>query len=166
MRIARLQLRTALLTIAIIGIVMGIPAAFQRRLATREAAIRAVDRKHGTYGVKITGPDWLRSVVLRLGGDERMFYDPNRVSFGPMNSGFDHGHPFEDTDLTELSGHLALFSNLEILDLRSNRRSTDLGIASLPEFPKLKQIRLEGTRVSDEGVATLRRRFSGCEVVR
>ncbi len=162
----RFQLRTALFLIAVLAMIMGIAAAFQRRLAAREAAIRAVDKKHGTYGFKITGPDWFRRMVLRLGGDKRMFFDPKRVSLGPGNLGYDDAHPIRDTDLAELSDHLALFSNLEILDLRYNRQVTDQGIASLPQLPKLKQIALEGTAVSEKGVTYLRRRYTGCKVVR
>jgi hypothetical protein len=145
---------------------MGI-AAFQRhRLMEREAAIRAIDRKHGTYGVKITGPSWFRLIVIRVGGDERMFYDPKRVSLGPGNSGYEPYRPIVDKDIAELSEHLAGLSNLEHLDLRYNGWLTDRGIESLPTLPNLKRIDLKGTAVSEDGIAYLHRRYPGCAVTR
>jgi hypothetical protein len=159
-------LRTVLLLVALIGIAMGIIVAVRRRLIEREAAIRAIDRTHGTYGVKITGPSWFRSTVILVGGDERMFYDPKRVSIGPGNSGYDPFRPIGDEGLAELSEHLANFSNLEHLDLRYNGFLTDRCIESLPPLPNLKRIDLQGTAVSEEGIASLRRRYPGCAVSR
>jgi len=34
-----------------------------------------------------------------------------------MNSGYDPEHPLRDADVESLSDHLALFSNLKLLDL-------------------------------------------------
>jgi Leucine Rich repeat len=148
--------------IAILAMTLGAAAAFRRRLAAREAAIRAIDNQRGTYRVKIAGPAWLRTIVLGLGGNERMFYDPRRVSLGPGNVGYDPYRPIQDTDIAELSDKLAVFSNLEHLDLRYNGWLTDKGISSLPHLPKLRRIDLRGTGISDEGVAYLRCRYPGC----
>jgi hypothetical protein len=165
-KLPRWRLRTALLLVAILSIPMGIAAFQRRRFKQREAALRAIDRKHGTYGVRISGPSWFRSIVIRVGGNETMFYDPRRVSLGPGNSGYDFFRPIVDRDIAELTEHLANFSNLEHLDLRYNGWLTDRGIESLPPLSKLKRIDLKGTAVSEEGIAHLLRRYPGCEVKR
>jgi hypothetical protein len=165
-KVPRLRLRTALFLVALVGTILGIAVNLHRSLAAREAAIRAVDKIHGTYGVKITGPAWFRTIVLRLGGNERMFYDPKRVSFGPLNSGYDPSHPIRDTDIAELSDDLALFSNLEHLDLQGNGQLTDRCIAFLPKLPHLRRIDLEGTKVTESAITYLRRRYPGCAVTR
>ena len=166
MRLARWRLRTLLLLVALLGVTMGIIVTFRRQFIERGAAIRAIDRRHGTYGVKITGPSWFRSAVILVGGDQRMFYDPKRVSIGPGNSGYDPYRPIGDEDLAELSESLANFSNLEHLDLRYNGFLTDRGIESLPPLPNLKRIDLKGTAVSEQGIDSLRRRYPGCAVSR
>jgi hypothetical protein len=156
--------RTALFFIALIGVILGLSVAYERRLSARAMAIRAIDAQHGTYGVKITGPAWFRSIVIYLGGDERMFYDPKRVSLGPGNKGYNPYRPLKDADIPELSACLQLFPNLEHLDLRYNGWLTDQGIASLPQLPKLKRIDLVGTAVSERGVSDLQHRYPGCAV--
>ena len=51
--------------------------------------------------------------------------------------------PMGDEDLERLAGHLALFTQLEVLDLRGNH-FTAQGVAALPPLPKLTVIRLAG----------------------
>ena len=48
----------------------------------------------------------------RVGVGGKAFYDPTRVSLGPMNSGYDPGHPIRDADIKALSEHLAGFAGL------------------------------------------------------
>ena len=160
----RWRLRSAMILVAIIAVMLAVCASLRSRALARQKAIEAVDRLRRTYGVKITGPDWYRRLLGRVGVDERAFYDPKRVSLGPMNSGYDPGHPIRDADVEALSEHLALFTNLELLDLRDCRHVTDRGIASLPALPRLKQIELGGTGVTAEGVRGLRRRYECVEV--
>ena len=163
MKYVRWSLRTAILLIAALGLLMGVGAWFRSRLVARGRAIAAIDRKHGTYGVRINGPAWYRALVNRLGGDDTMFYDPLRVSLGPGNAGYDPASPIRDADLAELAGTLAQFTNLDLLDLRSTE-VTDRGLAALPMLPSLKIIRLDGSRVTAKGVAGFRRRYPGCRI--
>lgn len=187
MKRPRWSLRASLLLIAALGVLMGIGAWLRARLQARADAIEAIDRRHGTYGIRITGPDWYRRLVLRLGGDDRMFYDPIRVSVGPPTPGYDPTRPIRDDDLERLAGVLASFTNLEVIDIRDPEVS-DRGIAALPalprlmhlrldgsgvtddvvgpldKFPTLKTLTLESTRVTKRGVAEIRRRHPNCEV--
>jgi hypothetical protein len=163
MKIPRWRLSSAMILVALIAVMLAVCASFQSRALARQKAIEAVDRLHGTYGIKITGPDWYRRLLGRVGVGEKAFYDPKRVSLGPMNSGYDPGHPIRDADIEALSDHLALFSNLEMLDLQECRQVTDRGIVSLPSMPKLKYLLLGGTSVTEEGIKELRRRYPGVE---
>ena len=161
---ARLSLRTALGLIAVLGILFGIGAALRTEALNRKYAITAIDRKHGTYGVRISGPAWYRKLMKRFGGDDTSFYEPTRISFGPGNSGYDPETPFRDGDLDALAEPLARFAGvIELLDLRGSL-VTDRGIASLPPLPRLKILRLEDTRVSDEVTPYLQRFPSLIEV--
>ena len=85
------------------------------------------------------------------------------MSLGPGNLGYDREHPIRDADIEALSDHLALFSNLEMLDLQNCRQVTHRGILSLPSLPKLKYLLLGGTSVTEEGIKELRRRYHGVE---
>lgn len=154
-----------MVAIVIIAILLGACMTLRSWALSRQRAIEAVDRLHGTYGVKRTGPEWYRRVMGRFGVNEKAFYDPTRVSFGPMNSGYDPRHPLRDADVASLSDQLALFSNLDHLDFRNCRLLTDRGIKSLPYLPRLKRIRLGGTGVTEAGVVELRRRYQGIKVM-
>jgi hypothetical protein len=138
MNLPRLRLRSAMILVALIAAMLAVCASFRSRALARQKAIEAVDRLHG-------------------------FYDPKRVSLGPMNLGYDREHPIRDADIEALSDHLALFSNLEMLDLQECRQVTDRGIVSLPSLPKLKYLLLDGTSVTEEGIKELRRRYHGVE---
>jgi hypothetical protein len=159
MKIPRWRLRSAMILVALIAVC----ASFRSRALARQKAIEAVDRLHGTYGIKITGPDWYRRLLGRVGVGVKAFYDPKRISLGPGNLGYDPKHPIRDADIEALSDHLALFSNLEMLDLQMCRQVTDRGILSLPSLPKLKHLVLGGTGVTEEGIKELRRRYHGVE---
>ena len=166
MKIRRWRLSSAMILVALIAVMLAVCASLRSRALARQKAIEAVDRLHGTYGVRINGPEWCRSLLGRVGVSEKAFYDPTRVSLGPMNVGYDHQHPVCDADVEALSDHLALFSNLKLLDLQGCRQVTDRGIAMLPDLPGLRDIRLGGTGVSEEGVRELRRRYPGVELSR
>jgi hypothetical protein len=147
-KLPRWSLRALIILIAFLGVCMGTAAALRARLVARQVAIEAIDRKHGTYGIKISGPTWYRKLVQWLGGNEKMFYDPTRVSLGPMNYGYNSSAPIGDADIEALSEHLALFSNLKLLDLQQTG-VTDRGMKSLPPMPKLELLQIEGTGVTD-----------------
>jgi hypothetical protein len=159
-------LRSLLLLIALVAVVLAIGVELRSRALARRDAILAVDRLHGTYGIKILGPAWYRRGMGWLGVEEMAFYDPSRVSLGPGNMGFDPRHPVSDDDLAALSKHIEQFPRLELLDLRGCRRVTDRGLAALPAMPSLKLIRLGGTGVTDEGVGAFHRRHPGAEIRR
>src|SRR5689334_11714048 len=118
MRLPRWRLRSAMILVAGIAALLVVCVSLRSRALARLRAIEAVDRLHGTYGIRITGPDWYRRLLSRVGVSEKAFYDPTRVSLGPMNRGYDREHPIRDVDLESLSEHLALFSNLKLLDLQ------------------------------------------------
>jgi hypothetical protein len=130
---------------------------FSSRTISRRSAILAIDERHGTYGIRLIGPSWVRTVVTKLGGDEKLFYNPSRVSLGPYNQGYDPAHPVGDQDLMALAEHLAAFPDLGTLDLMGSQVS-NVGIASLPILPSLKVLRLSGTSVTD-GLADILPKF-------
>lgn len=135
--------------IALIAVMFAACASLRSRALARQKAIEAVDRLHGTYGVRIIGPAWYRRLLGRVGVGEKAFYDPTRVSLGPTNAGYDPGHPIRDADLEALSDHLARFSNVKLFELQGCQQVTDRGIATLPDLPELRNILLSGTSVTD-----------------
>lgn len=166
MKIPRWRLGPAMILVALIAVMLANCALLRSQAVARQRAIEAVDRLHGTYGVKTSDLDWFRRLLGRVGVGEKAFYNPKRVSLGPMNLGYDPEHPIFDTDIEALSEHLAHFSNLEMLDLRGCRHVTDRGIVSLPTLPKLKYLLLGGTSVTDECMKELRRRYHGVKFSR
>jgi hypothetical protein len=130
-------------------------AKLRSRAVAHQAAIEAIDRGHGGYGFSISGPSWYRALVLRLGGNEKMFYDPIRVSLGPV----------VDSDMEALAKHIALFTNIEILDLRQ-ADLTERGIGALPPLSKLKVIWVGRTGLPNNAEAEIRRKYPGCKIDR
>ena len=128
---------------------MGIGASLRSSALKRKEAITAIDRKHGTFAIRITGPAWYRELMKRFGTDETSFYNLTRINFGPHNSGYDGETPFRDGDLDEMAGILVGFPDLREMDLTKSK-VTDRGIANLPPLPKVKLLVLDGTRVTDD----------------
>ena len=150
-------------------------------------AIKAIDALGGTYGVRIEGSKPFLALAKKFGWDERTFYDVRRLSLGPTNAPYDPNKPVGDRELESLARHIALFSNMNTLDLRDSA-ITNRGIAALPPLPTVTTIYLYGTGVSDGladsldkfpalttlgltstgvtamGVDEIRRRFPGCKV--
>ena len=127
----------------------------------RLEAIHAIDRVGGTYGVGRTRYEWYRNLAIRLGCSEEMFYDPVRLSLGPICAA---GVDLSPDDLTRLSKHLDNFSNLSALDLTSKQGITLGHIQALPALPKLQLIRFFGYPVSEEALREIRRRWPNCKM--
>jgi hypothetical protein len=165
MKPMRWSLRTAVILIAVIGLCLGVIAKLRSRAVAHQAAIEAIDRRHGGYGFSISGPWWYRALVLRLGGNEKMFYDPVRVSLGPGCPGYNPSTPIVDADIEALAKHFALLTNITIIDLRGTE-VTDRGIGALPPLLKLKVIMVGRTAVTKNGEAEIRRKYPECEIDR
>src|SRR3954468_17391351 len=73
----RFSLRTLFLLTLIFAACLGIA---MKRLRDRKNAIAAIESSGGTMGVDLAGPEWLRKLI----GDEECFWDPIRVSLGPI----------------------------------------------------------------------------------
>ena len=76
MKIPRWRLRSAMILIALIAVMLAVCASLRSRALAWQKSIEAVDRLHGTYGVRITGPDWYRRLLGRVVVGEKAFYDP------------------------------------------------------------------------------------------
>ncbi len=85
--------------VAMVAVLLAVCVSIRSRALTRQRAIEAVDRLHGTYGFRMIGPAWYRRLSGRAGVNEKSFYDPTRVSFGPGNFGYDPEHPLRDADV-------------------------------------------------------------------
>jgi RNA polymerase sigma-70 factor (ECF subfamily) len=153
--------------------------------SARSEAVEAVERLGGRYAVEHEGSGQFMGLVKGLGYDERSYFDVRRISLGTVAG----ARPVGDAEMESLAEHLALFTRLEVLDLRGNR-FTARGVAALPPLPKLKVMRLggqtitddiadslerfpeltslelEATAVSDAGVEKIRRLLPACQVSR
>jgi hypothetical protein len=176
------SLRTMLAVTTLVAVYLGL---LMHGIRARGNAIRVIDANGGTYGYKIVGSAWLRKLI----NDEKCFYEPIRVSFGPLNQGYDPDNPFEDHDLDLMIDHLNVFYRFEHLGLdQSNitddglahlRRLrkiiildipdtsvSDKGLMHLKSLLSLRTLDLRGTRVTDEGVAKLQAALPNCEIER
>jgi hypothetical protein len=130
----RYSLRLLIVLVTLVAIVLGLSMSELRR---QKAAIQAIDELGGTYGVRIEGPEWLRSLM----GDERYFYNASRVSFGPGNQGYDPRRPFTDEELVKVIDHIDAFSSFTGLYLdRSD--ITDDGLSHLSRLRNLQRLGL------------------------
>ena len=120
------------------------------RLRRQKAAIDAIDKLGGTYGVRIDGPEWLRNLI----GDERYFYNASRVSFGPGNQDYDPQRPFTDEELENVIDHINAFSIFTGLYLEGSHITND-GLPNLSRLHNLQRLGLRGTVVTDRGLAHL-----------
>jgi hypothetical protein len=174
------SLRTAFVLLTIFCVVLGITL---NRARTRRAAIRAIDELGGTYGIRIEGPKWVRDLVK----DDKYFYNATRISFGPLNQGYDPRRPFTDDELAHVIDHINAFSRFHTLDLRGSKVTddglkelrrlhrlenlwltetgiTDAGTIHLEALKTLKEIDFTGTNVTKEGVSGLRRALPDCNI--
>ncbi len=146
-RVWQYSLRTALILVTILCLALGIVV---NKARSRRAAIRAIDELGGTYGVRIEGPQWMRDLVK----DDKYFYHPVRISFGPHNQGYSPERPFTDHELTRVIDHIKLFSRFNFLDLFESN-ITDRGLTELRRLPGLEILRLNGTKITDAGIEYL-----------
>jgi hypothetical protein len=156
MKLFRWRIRTSIILIALLAGLMGIGTSLRSAALDRKEAIATINRKHGTYAIRITGSAWSRELMKRFGADDTSFYNLTRINFGPRNAGYDSETPFRDGDLEEMAGTLSGFPDLRELDL-TDSKVTDRGIANLPRLPKLKLLILEGTRITDDVIPYLQR---------
>ena len=68
-----------MILVALIAVMLAVCALFRSRALARQKAIEAVDRLHGTYGIKITGPVWYRRLLGRVGVGEKLSMTEMRV---------------------------------------------------------------------------------------
>lgn len=143
----RFSLRTILVLTTALCLYLG---ARVKQAHDQKKAIAAIDALGGTYGVYVEGPEWLRNLV----GDDELFYNAARVSFGPGNQGYDPNRPFGDNELRDVISQLNEFSKFRSLYLGSSQ-VTDAGLSHLQRLHNIERLSLAGTRVSDKGIEHL-----------
>ncbi|HWB11565.1 MAG TPA: hypothetical protein VG826_20205 [Pirellulales bacterium] len=122
-------------------------------------AIRAIEAVGGGYVARLDRSKAFLATAKRLGYDEKTFYDVRGLGFGQNEYGYDPKEPVGDETLGSLAEHIALFTNMETLEL-SDPAITNRGIAALPPLPNVTTIYLRGTGVSD-GLDHALQRFPG-----
>jgi len=124
-----------------------------KRLRDRKAAVAAINAAGGTMGLTVTGPDWLRKLI----DDEKCFYNPIRVSLGPIARQIGREEPkLDDASLARLGADLKSFRRLEVLDIRRSAVS-DRSAGLLGELGGLKHLRLSNTQIGKATTRELRR---------
>jgi len=156
LRAFRIGLRKLLVVIAIIAVGLGWMAAKLRRAREQGAAVRAIQKVHGTVtydylyhfdpmadhsAAKPPGPRWLRSWL----GDD-VLASVARVDFFRYEE-------LSDGDLKPL----AALPDLEDLGVIQGRGITDAGLVALERLTKLNRLSLVEVPVTDAGLVHLRR---------
>src|SRR5262245_31394571 len=110
----RFSLRMLFLLTLAVAVVLGV---MMKRVRDRKTAVDAIQAAGGTMGVRIAGPKWLRKLI----NDEECFYEPIRVSLGPIARQRGQEAPtLDDASLARLGGVLKSFKRLEVLDIRGS----------------------------------------------
>ena len=142
----RFGTRTLFLAITAVAVTLGVTL---KRLHDRKAAINAIQAVGGTMGFAVSGPEWLRKLIR----DDECFYDPQRVSLGPIAK---DNPDLDDKILASVSDELTGFQNLQALDVRRSA-ITDGSAHILGQLLSLTHLRLSGTRVSDATIHEIRK---------
>jgi hypothetical protein len=129
------------LLLLVITIVAGTLALTMKRLHDRKAAIANIHEAGGTMGVSIAGPEWLRKLI----GDDECFYEPQRVSLGPLAKGNPH---LDDAILASLSESLKGWRDLQVLDIRGSA-VTDKSAPLCAQLASVTHLRLSDTQITD-----------------
>jgi hypothetical protein len=138
----RFSLRTLFLLTLVFAVVLGVQ---MKRLRDRKAAVVAIQAAGGTMGVRYTGPKWLRGLI----NDEQCFWDPVRVSLGPIAQQRGKDEPrLDDASLARLGGVLKSFGRLEILDIRKSA-ITDHSAELLGALTGIRHLRLSDTQITN-----------------
>jgi hypothetical protein len=171
-------------SLLVLTVAVAIPCSWlsveMQRLRARKLAVEEIESVGGTMGCWITGPAWVRQLV----GDDKCFYEPGRVTLGFMAPS---GTLVSDDDLGRIMVHLKRFDRLEHLDI-SSPNVTDAGLCgvgsltglkvlyvvqaaitdeSLEDLYRLSNLEilcLNGTHVTNEGVAKLRQALPKCSI--
>ncbi len=142
----RFSIRTLFLVTTAAAVILGVT---MKRLRDRKAAINAIRDVGGTMAYTLSGPEWLRKLVR----DDDCFYDPQRVSLGPIAK---DNPDLDDKILASVSDALTGFQNLQALDVRRSA-ITDESAHLLGQLLSLTHLRLSGTRVSDATIHEIRK---------
>lgn len=140
----RFGVRILLFVVTIVAVIL---AWTMKCLHARKAAVANIHRVHGSMGVAIAGPEWLRTLIA----DDECFFEPQRVSLGPIANG---NHPLDDEILASVAESLLAFDDLRVLEVRRST-ITDKSAPLLAKLDSVTHLRLSYTHISDESVPHL-----------
>ena len=142
----RFGIRLLFLVISVAAVTLALTT---KRLHDRKAAIASIHEAGGTMGGSTAGPAWLRKLI----GDDECFYEPQRVSLGPIAKGNPH---LDDDILAALFEPLKGFRGLQALDIRRSA-VTDKSASLLAQLTSVTHLRLSDTRISDTAIRHIKR---------
>ncbi len=167
------SLRTLLIAMTALALWLGL---YVKSFRDRRLAIAAVQELNGSLSLRPTEPTWLQSFV----SDEKFFWNPVAVRFN-------ENYPIGDDELRSTIPHLLTFDELyylnlyksrvtdaglahilrladrlQVLDVR-NTAISDKAVAYIQQLPKLRLLRLSGSRITTEGVNEIRKSLPNCK---
>lgn len=148
MKLPRIRIRYGMRAMLVLMTIVCVGVAWQvNQYKARKHLIADIRAAGGTFGVAISGPHWLREQV----GDEEYFYEPVRISFGPMTG----LPPADGIELNAVLSGCRSLNRLEVLDLRGSSIN-DESLAIIAELPTVRILRLSNTKITDAGLDHLR----------
>jgi hypothetical protein len=148
MKLPRIRLRFGMRAMLVLTTIVCVGVAWRvSQYQARKQLIANIRAAGGTFGVAISGPRWLRDQV----GDDEYFYEPVRISFGPMTG----LPPADGIQLNAVLSGCRSLNRLEVLDLRGSSIN-DESLAIIAELPTVRILRLSNTKVTDAGLEHLR----------
>lgn len=121
-------------------------------------AIEAIEQLGGTYSYRQPNEDF-RATIAALGYDPRCYWEIGRITLGPSSG--KNIKPITDDVLKGLHDHFLVLRTITILDLDHTKISNE-GLSSLPPLPKLRALRIGGTKLGN-GLSVVLSRFPALE---
>ena len=165
-RLVQFGIRGILAATALIAIGIVTFGALKSRADAKAAAFLTIDQNGGIYGYTTGSSAIYRNTMMAAGVDERAFWETGYFQFRSHIDPLQYTTPFDDKRLQEIAGCFEHFPNLERLEFSDCEHISDVGIAAIPNLPKLELIDLTGTSVSENGVLLLQKRFPSTKIKR
>jgi len=132
-----------------------------KRARDNKKALNEIRAVGGSFAYRLVWPEWVR----RLVGDDDYFFEVLRVTLGAARPGQRPLPRMDDDQFQALMPALRQFPRLIHLNL-GLAEITDRSIDDITTLTQLRLLYLEGTHVTDGGVAKLQRALPNCEIHR
>ena len=164
MRLPRWTIRSMLVVTLLFAILLTSVIWLRAKVTKRARAMQLIEELNGGSGILFTHSERYRKIMGYTGVDQRGFYDPINIFFGPKLFGNDKKRPISNEDIRRLSYYMSDFERLEKIEFDSCEMLTDEIVEILPELPALKTLNVIDTGLTEHGVSLLREKYPNATI--